>query len=352
MARPAAEEQELEELRARVAELERERELLNAIANTAPSLLCLIDPDGTVRPYATNKAFELTLGYEPEETGGVRFWERYVPPEDAAAVRRAIEDVVAGAETAFHEGRWLRRDGTTVEVQWSCSGLPMIESGPLFLLTATDVTERRRHEEEVRRSRARIVAAADEARRRLERNLHDGAQQRLVAVLLGLRLVRTRVKEVPTAVESVDAAIAELGEALTELRELARGIHPAALTERGLGPAVRGVADRTPLPVEVELEVDRHPEPVEAAAYFVVSESLANVAKYAKASSARVRIADEPGRLVVEVEDDGVGGADPTAVTGLRGLADRVAALDGTFAVESPSGGGTRVRAELPLPKL
>jgi PAS domain S-box-containing protein len=349
MARPAAEEQELDELRGRVAELERERELLNAIANTAPSLLCLIDPDGTVRPYATNKAFERTLGYEPEDTGGVRFWDRYVPPEEAAAVRTAIEDVVGGADTQPHEGRWLRRDGTTVDVQWSCSGLPMIESGPLFLLSATDVTERRRHEEEVRRSRARIVAAADEARRRLERNLHDGAQQRLVAVLLGLRLVRARVKEVPTAVESVDAAIAELGEAVTELRELARGIHPAALTERGLGPAVRGVADRTPLPVEVELDVDRHPEPVEAAAYFVVSESLANVAKYARASSARVRIADGSGRLVVEVQDDGVGGADPTAGTGLRGLADRVAALDGTFAMQSPPGGGTRVRAELPL---
>src|SRR5829696_7042782 len=228
MARPAAEEQELDELRARVAELERERELLNAIANTAPSLLCLIDPDGTVRPYATNKAFERTLGYAPDDTGGVRFWDRYVPPEEAAAVRTAIEDVVDGAETQPREGRWLRRDGSTVDVQWSCSGLPMIESGPLFLLSATDVTERRRHEEEVRRSRARIVAAADEARRRLERNLHDGAQQRLVAVLLGLRLVRARVKDVPMAVESVDAAIAELGEAVTELRELARGIHPAA----------------------------------------------------------------------------------------------------------------------------
>ena len=349
MARPAAGEHELEELRERVAELERERELLNAIANTAPSLLCLVDPDGTVRPYATNKAFERTLGYEPSETGGVRFWERYVPPGDAAAVRRAIEDVVGGAETRFHEGRWLRRDGTTVDVQWACSGLPMIESGPLYLLSATDVTERRQHEEEVRRSRARIVAAADEARRRLERNLHDGAQQRLVAVLLGLRLVRGRVKELPDAAAALDSAIAELVEAVDELRELARGIHPAALTERGLAAAVRGAADRAPLDVEVELELGRHPEPVEAAAYFVVSEALANVAKYASASAARVRLVDGTGSLLVEVEDDGVGGADPTAGTGLRGLADRVAALDGTFAVDSPAGAGTRIRAELPL---
>jgi PAS domain S-box-containing protein len=341
---------ELEELRERVAELERERELLNAIANTAPSLLCLIDPDGTVRPEATNRAFEQRLGYLPTETGGVPFWERYVPPADAAEVRAAIEDVVAGGDPMFHEGRWLTRAGEVVHVQWSCNPLPMIASGPLFLVSAADVTERKRHEAEVRDSRARIVAAADEARKRLERNLHDGAQQRLVAVLLALRLAHARVKTNAEAGQALETAIAELAAAVDELRELARGIHPAALTERGLATAVAGVAHRAPLPVAVDVTEVRYPEPVEAAAYFVVSESLANVARYARASEASVRIREADGALAVEVVDDGVGGADQSAGTGLRGLADRVAALDGSFAVESPQGGGTCVRAEIPLP--
>jgi PAS domain S-box-containing protein len=339
----------LAELRERVAELERERELLNAIANTAPSLLCLIDPDGTVRPFATNKAFEHRLDYEPGETSGVRFWERHVPTEDAADVRAAIEAVVAGEEPTFHEGRWLTKAGEVVHVQWSCDPLPMIASGPLYLLSASDVTDRKQHEAEVKRSRARIVAAADEARKRLERNLHDGAQQRLVAVLLALRLSRTRVDQSPEALQALEAAIAELGAAVDELRELARGIHPAALTERGLVTAVSGVAHRSPVPVTLDVTDARFPEPVEAAAYFVVSESLANVARYAHAEGASVRIREEAGILAVEVRDDGVGGADESGGTGLRGLADRVAALDGTFAVESPPGGGTRVFAEIPL---
>src|SRR4051794_16662194 len=161
-------------LRERIAELERERELLNSIANNAPSLLCLIDPDGTVRPFATNKAFERTLGYEPQETGGELFWERYVADGERAAARDCILSSVRTQATAECEGRWLQRDGMPIEVSWSCTPLPKIASGPVYLITGTDITERKRHEEEVRRSRARIVAAADDARRRLERNLHDG----------------------------------------------------------------------------------------------------------------------------------------------------------------------------------
>ena len=302
-----------------------------------------------MRPYATNRAYERRLGYEPPETGGVLFWERYVPREDAAGVRAAIEAVVAGEAPAFHEGRWLTKAGEVVHVAWSCDPLPMIASGPLYLLSASDVTERKRHEAEVKRSRARIVAAADEARKRLERNLHDGAQQRLVAVLLALRLTRSRVEQSPEAARALEAAIAELSAAVDELRELARGIHPAALTERGLATAVAGVAHRSPVPVALDVTDARFPEPVEAAAYFVVSESLANVARYARAHTVTVRIGEEAGALAVEVRDDGVGGADEGAGTGLRGLADRVAALDGTFAVESPVGEGTCVRAEIPL---
>ena len=333
------------DLHARVAELERERELLNAIANYAPSLICLVGADGVVRPTATNKAFERTLGYTPEQTGGAPFWERYVPPEDAAEVRGAIERVIAGGEVVEREGRWLTSSGAIVHVLWTCTPLPMIESGPVYLVSAADISERKQQEEEVRTSRARLVAAADDARRRLERNLHDGAQQRLMSLLLALRMNRSRAHEP----ELFDGPIAELTAALDELRELARGIHPEILTRRGLAAALNGLADRAPIPVELDVPAGRFDEPVEAAAYYVVSESLANVARYAEASSAEIRVASEGGRLVVEVADDGVGGADADRGTGLRGLADRVASLDGTLAVESPVGEGTRVRAEIPL---
>jgi PAS domain S-box-containing protein len=339
----------ISELRARVAELERERELLNSVANFAPSLLCLVDQTGRVQPAATNRAFEQTLGYEPSETGGVLFWERYVPEEDAATVRAAIEAVVAGGDPAELEGTWSRRDGSAVLVTWSCTPLPPIAAGTLFLLSATDVTERRRHEEEVLTSRARIVAAADAERKRLERNLHDGAQQRLIALLLSLRVARGRT-ETPGVESLLDGAIDELAAAVQDLRELARGIHPAALTERGLATAVRLLVARQPLPLEVSLPQRRYDEPIEAAAYYVVAESLANIAKYAQASAGAVRGREEGGRLVVEIEDDGIGGADPLRGTGLRGLADRDAVLDGSFAVTSPVGSGTVVRIELPLP--
>src|SRR5581483_10486980 len=154
-------------LKARVAELERERELLSAIANHAPSLICLVDADGRVRPFATNKAFERTLGYQPHETGGELFWERYVPDGARAVARDCILGAVrAGAPTEC-EGRWLQRDGGEIDVAWTCTPLPKVESGGAWLITGTDITDRKRHEAEVRRSRARIVAAADDARRRL-----------------------------------------------------------------------------------------------------------------------------------------------------------------------------------------
>jgi signal transduction histidine kinase/PAS domain-containing protein len=199
-------------------------------------------------------------------------------------------------------------------------------------------------------SRARLVTAGDEERRRLERNLHDGAQQRLVSLSLSLRLAQSKLGSDPEAArELLSSAGDELGVALEELRELARGIHPAVLTERGLGPALQSLCDRAPLPVDLEsLPDDRLPRGVEAAAYYVVSEALANVAKYAHAASATVSIVQENGAAVVEVADDGIGGADPDVGSGLRGLTDRVEALDGRLHVVSPPGGGTRVRAEIP----
>jgi len=204
--------------------------------------------------------------------------------------------------------------------------------------------------EELRASRARLVEAGDAERRRLERDLHDGAQSRLVSLALLLRTARTRASAGDDELTSLlDRAQEELQTSLAELRELARGIHPAVLSERGLEPALQSLAARAPVPVELETDGrERLPGNVECATYFVVSEALANVAKYANATHATVSVRRVNGSVVVDVSDDGVGGADATHGSGLRGLADRVAALDGTLAVESPARGGTRLHAEIP----
>jgi signal transduction histidine kinase len=200
----------------------------------------------------------------------------------------------------------------------------------------------------LRASHARFVKAADAERRRLERDLHDGAQSRLVALSLLLRSARTRASGDPELVEQLDRAREELQTALDELRELARGIHPAVLRERGLEPALEALVSRVPVPVTLEVDCDRLPGPVESAAYFVVSEALANVSKHARATRATVAVRRANARVAVDVFDDGVGGADAVHGSGLRGLADRVAALDGTLSLMSPEGGGTRLHAELP----
>jgi signal transduction histidine kinase len=209
--------------------------------------------------------------------------------------------------------------------------------------------ELRERLEELRASRARLVEAGDAERRRLERDLHDGAQARLVALSMLLASARTRVAGDADLEGLLDRARDELQTSLDELRELARGIHPAVLTDRGLEPALRALVSRTPVPVAIEADTERLPGPVEAAAYFVVSEALQNVAKYAHATRATVAVRRVRGRVVVDVSDDGVGGADAARGSGLRGLADRVAALDGTIAVDSPAGRGTRLRAEIPI---
>ena len=204
---------------------------------------------------------------------------------------------------------------------------------------------------EVRESRARIVAAGDAERRRVERDLHDGAQQRLVSLTLALRLARQRVGDDadPELRLSLEQASAEARSALSELRELARGIHPQILTEAGLGSAIQSLADRSSVDVVVQLGTDERFSPsVEAAAYFVISEALANVAKYAEASRAHVRTSWQDGELTVEIADDGVGGAAAGFGGGLRGLADRLSAIGGRLEIVSPVGGGTRLVARIP----
>jgi len=205
---------------------------------------------------------------------------------------------------------------------------------------------------ELRASRARIVKTADAARRAIERDLHDGAQQQLVALALSLRLARTRLERDPAEAGALlDAATRDLQAALQSLRELARGIHPAVLSDHGLGAALDALAQRFPFGVEIAAVPDeRLPEPVEATAYFVVAEAITNVARYARASHAVVTLERDEDALAVVVSDDGVGGADPTTGSGLRGLADRVAVLEGRLEVDSPIGEGTTVRAFIPVP--
>ena len=204
--------------------------------------------------------------------------------------------------------------------------------------------------EELAASRARLVEAADEQRRRVVRDLHDGAQQRLVQVVMTLQRARSRTDLSAELRPLVEDGLAHARSAIEELRELAHGIHPALLTAHGLAAAVEALADRAPLPVDIEIPEERYARSVESAAYFVAAEALTNVAKYARASTARIMTTRTADALVLAIEDDGVGGATPTPGRGLSGLVDRVAALDGTLTVDSPPGGGTRVRAEIPLP--
>jgi signal transduction histidine kinase len=201
--------------------------------------------------------------------------------------------------------------------------------------------------EEVRASRARIVDAADAERRRVERDLHDGAQQRLVALAMRLDLAR---QSNDASAALLDDATAELRAAVAEVRDLARGLHPPILTEAGLGPALEALAERASVPVTIDAPERRYPAAVESAAYFVVAEALTNVARYASATAVRVEVRPEGDRLSVSIRDDGQGGADAARGTGLSGLADRIAALGGRLEVDSPAGGGTTVSADLPLP--
>lgn len=194
-----------------------------------------------------------------------------------------------------------------------------------------------------------MIEAGQKERQRLERDLHDGAQQRLVGLALQLRLLEKQVGDQPAARERLDEARREIDLSLEELRDLARGIHPAVLTGRGLAVALESVAARAPVPVQLTVGIEeRVSEPIEIAAYYVVTESLANIAKHAQATSASIEVARTSASLVVEIVDDGIGGADTDSGSGLRGLADRVEALGGRLSVSTPQDGGTCVRADIP----
>lgn len=341
---------DITERRRREVELQRQRDFANAVADAIPSYILIVDHDAVVAPAGGNRAFLDAFGWTLDDLVGTSVLE-LVSPEDELATRMGIAGAANGVPQAERETRWLARDGTERVVAWTATPILDPRGAARVLVSGADVTERARQEEEVRASRSRIVAATDAARRRLERNLHDGAQQRLAALSLSLRLTESKLPvDVEAAIESLGAARSELAQALDELRELARGLHPNILTDRGVGPALESLVARSPLPVEVHVPVERFPPAIEAAAYYIAAEALANVVKYAQASSATVHIAPaEVGEaIVVEVVDDGVGGADPSLGSGLEGLVDRVESLDGSLEIESPRGHGTRIRAVIP----
>jgi signal transduction histidine kinase len=318
------------------ARAKRYRALLQAM----PDLMFRISRNGTYNAYNAPNSRDLVT----DDVVGLTLWDR-LPDELADRVLAAGRAALAGEPGVIEYEIDFPEGARHYEGRFAAS------ADDEFLMIVREITDRKQQQEELEASRQRIVAAGDAARRKLERNLHDGAQQRLVSLSLSLRLAQNQLRKDPGAAEQLlEASREELGQALEELRELARGIHPAVLTDRGLGAALDTLASRAPLPVEIDcVQHGELPAPVEAAAYYVVSEALTNVTKYAEASVVKVTVGRVDGTAFVEVADDGVGGADPSSGSGLSGLADRVASLSGKLEIDSPPGAGTRVRAEIPL---
>jgi PAS domain S-box-containing protein len=330
--------------------LERERDFSRAVVRSTPSFLALVDGEGTL--LGINHALEQAAGSPEESFVGAPFWTLFISERDIPRAREDFARLRAGNPPGVVEYEHFSSDGQRLVVDWTATIVHDADGRMRYLLCGLDVTARKQVEEEIRRSRARLVSAGDAERKRLERNLHDGAQQNLVSVSHAVHLAARTLRTDPDqAQEHLERALLELNMAHEELRELARGLHPQILTVQGLAAAVRSLANRAPIPVTV-LTVDeneRWPPLVESAAYFVVAEALTNVLKYAQASAATIRVAPRDNRLVVEVTDNGCGGARPSDGSGLGGLRDRVEALDGLFEVTSPLGEGTCIIAELPL---
>ncbi|HYH90085.1 MAG TPA: PAS domain-containing protein [Solirubrobacteraceae bacterium] len=350
----------------RAARLRANEAMLRSLVDSIPGAIyrCACDGDWTME-WLSNEIEEIT-GYPAADFIGsaVRTFASIEHPDDHEYVARSVMESVDSGRPFALEYRLVRRDGSVRWVlerglaQQSGDGRWWLD-GAIFDITARRAAEQalREHEvteaqlAEVRASRTRILDAADRARRDIERNLHDGAQQRLVSVALGLRIWLARHGDLPEDCRApVLEALGELSAGLAELRDLARGLHPAVLSDHGLEHGLRAVAQRAAVPVELEtaLPEERLPMAVEAGAYFVVSEALTNVDRYAEASRATVRVEERDGHLDVSVEDDGIGGADAAAGSGLQGLRDRLAALNGTLEIDSPPGHGTRLHARLP----
>ena len=316
------------------------------------ALDAVISMDDSGRVLEFNPAAERIFGYPAAEAVGQELAELIVPPELRERHRAGLARYLDTKEPVVLDRRLeltgMRADGSTFPVELTITRVELPDQAG-FAGYVRDITERMEAEAEMRASRARIVEAGDEARRNLERDLHDGAQQRLVELGLQLRMARAKIDADPVeAAEFLDAAVEALTEATAELRELARGIHPVVLTEGGLQPALRALVDRSSIPAKLaEVPDRRFPAAVEAAAYFVVAEALTNAARYSDATAVEVSAEQVDGRLRVVIKDDGRGEADMLG-SGVRGIADRVAAVDGALSIRSPAGRGTVVRAEIP----
>jgi PAS domain S-box-containing protein len=337
---------------ARAAELTASEARQRAVLEAA--LDAVISADRFGRVTYVNSAFEQIFGYRAGEVTGREFAELIVPPSLREAHRQGFAQHLATGERRILDQRLemtaMRADGTEfpAEVTVTRTGPA---TGPAFTSYVRDITERRRAEQELLASRVRLVAASDEARRRVTRDLHDGAQQRFVTTLINLQLAEQKWDTAPErARELVGRALSDARHGLEELREIVAGIHPAILTQRGLGAAIDALAARLPVPVQLEVPGTRLPAPVEATVYFFCTEALTNVVRHARATSAWVRIEATADQCSAEVGDDGIGGARPRSqVSGLTGLSDRIGALNGSVEVVSPDGGGTVLRATIPL---
>ncbi len=320
---------------------------LRAMLEAALDAVVTMDHQGCVVGW--NHAAATTFGYEADEVIGREMADVIVPPHLRGAHRAGMARFLETGEPVILDKRievtGMHKNGNEFPVELTITRISL-PGPPMFTGYLRDITERKQAEAELRASRARLVEVADTERRRIQRNLHDGAQQRITAVLLGLGRLRDSPEEHAALIE---VAIDELAAGLEEIRQLASGLHPAVLSERGLAKALEALALRTPIPID--LHVDVQPalsEQLEATAYYVVAEGLANAQKHADASRLAVRAYDTSTTLVVEVIDDGVGGADVDG-SGLRGLSDRVEALGGTLALNSPTGGGTQLLAHIPI---
>jgi len=325
---------------------ERKRAILEA------ALDCVITIDDRGRIVEFNPAAERAFLYQRDEVIGHDMAELIIPAQLRARHRDAFARLLSTGKARALDQRLeltgMRADGSEFPVELTITRIKL-PGPPMFTGYVRDISDRKRAEAELRESRARIVDAADEARRRLERDLHDGAQTRLVNLGLALGLARTKIEQPEEVGPLLDQAIQELVETTQELREFARGIHPAVLTDGGLAPALQAITAKSDIPVKVsEVPTERLPSRVEATVYFLVAEALTNVARYSKAKRAEVGVRLADAWVHVEVRDDGRGGAEPSRGSGLRGLADRVGALDGRLEVISPVGAGTTLRASIP----
>jgi PAS domain S-box-containing protein len=301
-----------------------------------------------------NSAFEQTFGCRAADVVGRELAEVIIPPAQREAHRQGVARYLATGEAHILDQRIevaaQRADGTgfPAEVTVTRTGLP---GEPSFTGYIRDITERQRAQQELMASRARLVTASDAARQRVTRDLHDGAQQWFVTALINLQLAGQKWESAPSrARELLDLAMKDARHGVDDLREIAAGIHPAILTQRGLAAAIGSLAARLPIPVDIDVPDARLPEPVEVSVYFFCSEGLTNVVKHAQARSAWVRVEISDGHCRAEVRDDGIGGARPRSdSSGLAGLRDRIGALGGTMDIGAADGGGTTLRAAIPL---